>query len=320
MNRKNWIDWAKVLGILMVVMGHSSYANPNIGKMIFIIHMPLFFFISGYLFKLESSYKSLNIKIWNGLFVPYILYNLIFAGYFIILAIGKYFISGETHHALYSQLWHTLFGVANGIFDGPTWFLLALIWCKYITYIFHVCGSSKLVILIFIAAFLFWFRTYSGIQYPFAIDCALGGLIWFEAGYVIKQYCHLHIPSFVWFIIVPISLFISYLLMADTGAPNYMMMEMKGIKGVMSTGIGLLGFFGLCILLKNVRLNLIVLISNASIVIMCLHMMIQGPLNKIIPYQGKGVTTFIGDLLILLSLSYIYIYISKHFPKLTGNR
>lgn len=33
--RKNWIDWAKALGILLVVMGHSNYSQPNINPMIF---------------------------------------------------------------------------------------------------------------------------------------------------------------------------------------------------------------------------------------------------------------------------------------------
>lgn len=33
--RKNWIDWAKALGILLVVMGHSNYSQPDINPMIF---------------------------------------------------------------------------------------------------------------------------------------------------------------------------------------------------------------------------------------------------------------------------------------------
>ena len=30
MARENWIDWAKAIGILLVVMGHSHYANDKI--------------------------------------------------------------------------------------------------------------------------------------------------------------------------------------------------------------------------------------------------------------------------------------------------
>lgn len=43
MQRENWIDWAKALGILLVVMGHSVYASKDVTSFIFVIHMPLFF-------------------------------------------------------------------------------------------------------------------------------------------------------------------------------------------------------------------------------------------------------------------------------------
>ena len=56
--RKNWIDWAKALGILLVVMGHSNYSLPDINPMIFMIHMPLFFVASGYLFKTNKRLRN----------------------------------------------------------------------------------------------------------------------------------------------------------------------------------------------------------------------------------------------------------------------
>lgn len=46
--RVSWIDIAKGLGIIFVVMGHSD--NPVAQKYFFWFHMPLFFIISGYLF------------------------------------------------------------------------------------------------------------------------------------------------------------------------------------------------------------------------------------------------------------------------------
>lgn len=35
MQRENWIDWAKALGILLVVMGHSLYASKDVTSFIF---------------------------------------------------------------------------------------------------------------------------------------------------------------------------------------------------------------------------------------------------------------------------------------------
>ena len=53
-NRINWIDQAKGIGILLVVVGHMTIPL-KLSILIFSFHMPLFFFISGYLFN-EKKY------------------------------------------------------------------------------------------------------------------------------------------------------------------------------------------------------------------------------------------------------------------------
>ena len=47
--RENWIDWAKTIGILLVVMGHLDTSLVEANTLISAFHMPLFFVISGYL-------------------------------------------------------------------------------------------------------------------------------------------------------------------------------------------------------------------------------------------------------------------------------
>lgn len=53
MIRQNWIDWSKSIGIYLVVLGHCSFFNKDIEGFIYTFHMPLFFMISGYLYKDE---------------------------------------------------------------------------------------------------------------------------------------------------------------------------------------------------------------------------------------------------------------------------
>ncbi|MCD4694754.1 MAG: acyltransferase family protein, partial [Bacteroidales bacterium] len=48
--RFEWIDIAKGIGILLVVYGHCQ-PPPLIEKFVYAFHMPLFFFISGFLFR-----------------------------------------------------------------------------------------------------------------------------------------------------------------------------------------------------------------------------------------------------------------------------
>lgn len=61
-----WLDYARFLGIFLVVLGHSLQRIPDwdiievIRKSyayIYLFHMPLFFVISGYLFKNEVIKK-----------------------------------------------------------------------------------------------------------------------------------------------------------------------------------------------------------------------------------------------------------------------
>ena len=49
MKRIKWIDMLKGIGVIAVVVGHF-YNNETLLRIISSFHMPLFFFISGYLF------------------------------------------------------------------------------------------------------------------------------------------------------------------------------------------------------------------------------------------------------------------------------
>uniref|UniRef100_UPI001C2F5592 acyltransferase family protein n=1 Tax=Micrococcus sp. GbtcB5 TaxID=2824750 RepID=UPI001C2F5592 len=49
-NRVEWIDTAKGMGIFLVILGHTGSLGGRITNYIYSYHMPLFFFLSGYLF------------------------------------------------------------------------------------------------------------------------------------------------------------------------------------------------------------------------------------------------------------------------------
>lgn len=46
----SWLDSAKGFGIILVVLGHASLVMP-LNRTLYAFHMPLFFIISGLLFK-----------------------------------------------------------------------------------------------------------------------------------------------------------------------------------------------------------------------------------------------------------------------------
>lgn len=96
--RIKWLDIAKGIGIILVVFGHvvtNGITSNLIDKestaslltnTIYLFHMPLFFFISGYLFKLKDefvffdNYRNCLKKILS-LFVPYTVFSFIYFGF-----------------------------------------------------------------------------------------------------------------------------------------------------------------------------------------------------------------------------------------------
>lgn len=77
MKRENWLDVAKGIGIILVIIGHSG-APRAIVKFIYGFHMPLFFIIAGYLYDAEKwksrGIKSLIHKRFNNYILPYFVF------------------------------------------------------------------------------------------------------------------------------------------------------------------------------------------------------------------------------------------------------
>ena len=55
-NRIAWVDVAKGIAILLVIIGHTVNFGSATRNFIFSFHMPLFFILSGYTFKLAGDF------------------------------------------------------------------------------------------------------------------------------------------------------------------------------------------------------------------------------------------------------------------------
>ena len=75
--RIGYIDMAKGLAIILVIIGHISF-TPSMGKTIlYLFHIPLFFFLSGFTFSIDK-YANFSSFFWNkfkGIVVPFFLMN-----------------------------------------------------------------------------------------------------------------------------------------------------------------------------------------------------------------------------------------------------
>ena len=117
-NRIGYIDMAKGLAIILVIVGHSSFV-PHIAKMmLYIFHIPLFFFLSGFTLNVRKyeTFSGYFLNKWKNLVVPFFLLNIfvflfqLFVMYpdqvlsFNILHFIKQLLISDRLH-IYFQLW-----------------------------------------------------------------------------------------------------------------------------------------------------------------------------------------------------------------------
>lgn len=126
-NRIDWIDISKGIGVILLVIGHMPSIPYVLQNWIYSFHMPLFFFLSGYTFKVKDCLKDSIKKMFRKLIVPYLIYNIIF----LLLDVILFGLSSEIVHGDWEDM---LSG--QGSF-GVIWFLLSLFWVQLI-YLF-VC-------------------------------------------------------------------------------------------------------------------------------------------------------------------------------------
>lgn len=129
--RIEWIDYAKVVGIWLVVLGHIlNTGRPieyELHTIIYSYHMPFFFLVSGLLFSTKGmafgQFAWTKIK---SLIVPYILLNMLCAVLSIPLYIYPEIFPTTELQGLKQDLLTLIDGEFGSIFAQPSWFLITL--------------------------------------------------------------------------------------------------------------------------------------------------------------------------------------------------
>lgn len=125
--RIEWIDTAKGIGILMVMLGHN-YLDWKFVFWCYSCHMALFFFLSGCTFKYYADFKSFLKKKVQGLLVPY---------WFFAILISIYnWVSAVTHNNSFG-IFDALLSYLLQIRYTHLWFLPCLFLAELGTWIVH---------------------------------------------------------------------------------------------------------------------------------------------------------------------------------------
>ncbi len=191
--RIEWIDVAKGITILTMIVGHSLDFYALSRAIIFSFHMPLFFILSGYTFKSATSGRMLiqqGKKDFFRLIVPVVICSFSFTFYKYI--IGEHTLENLVH-LLYSNMcglyWSTGYSPEHTSI-GILWFLVSLYLARQFVNLIHLgFKTEKNWVIVFAVGLLGLFFAQENLIFPLGLETVPISMMFIQIGILARQKC-----------------------------------------------------------------------------------------------------------------------------------
>lgn len=191
--RIDWIDLCKALAIIAVIIGHTVQFGTFIRNFIFSFHMPLFFILSGFTFKIYHSTKeeffSRMIKDARHLLLP------VLAVVVISFFYGIYLNYSNLNLLSVITNWGKILFWASGVEVyrtppiGMVWFLISLFGARtLLSFIFLKFSNEEGMLLAFGLGFIGILIGARGVYLPLNFDITFVACLYMVCGILIKNY------------------------------------------------------------------------------------------------------------------------------------
>lgn len=212
-NRISWVDSAKGLGIILVVLGHTSLPQ-EIKTYIYSFHMPLFFFLSGVVFNEKKNFSAFLKGKLKGIVIPYFIISIITYIFWILVTrhIGANSAKISIFKPIIGMFYSTPAGtwLAHNVF---IWFLTTLFVVEISFYFVNKLVNNKLLKIIILLLFSIIGYLYAGFSFrlPWGIDIAFTAIVFYGAGFLVKNYVvdNIRISKPYYLVVMVISLVLS---------------------------------------------------------------------------------------------------------------
>lgn len=189
--RIDYIDVAKGIGILCIVVGHCLTKGTVLRRWLFVFHVPYFFIVTGIIFKKEEARKFIKDKFMR-LMIPYYIAGIL--SIFIYLIIGHYKeIADEQYLRFIPNIATLVYGNSrfgymqwnNPLWNVPCFFAVVIIF----NFILNKIGKAKRAkMLLLLVCALSWCVGYLtsnilSLWLPLQLETALAMLIFISVGY-----------------------------------------------------------------------------------------------------------------------------------------
>lgn len=190
-SRVSWIDICRGIAILFVMYAHMLPSD-SYRYLFYAFHMPLFFFLSGIVFKEHfKSVWSVIKKSFKTIMIPYFM--------FAALTYFFWFIKEPTTHNTLNEFLKQLYGILYGngnngylYFNVALWFLPCLFAVRVgFAVLMKISTRTKVLIPVLLGFSVLgvllatYFPTF---KLPLGIETATSALVFFGAGFLAKRY------------------------------------------------------------------------------------------------------------------------------------
>lgn len=260
--RENWIDYAKGIGIILVVFGHSIKITTTLGHFIYIFHVPLFFILSGILINTAKyNFVTFIKQKTKQLLIPTFCFTLFIVLLDLVLLDGSYF----------SRL-------KSGLPPGY-WFLTTLYFSELFFYVLYKNKEHNFQFLLWIIVSLIVvgiaFNKYH-LVIPYSLYCIVGATVFLLIGKLL--FLPIFCKNYHFSLYSSVAALSAYLLVV-----LYFNIGDKGFAGLFYKEDSLLTYIGaisgtyiLLIVCKNLRLPLLIskmllFVGRNTVSILCTH-------------------------------------------------
>lgn len=312
-NRIDYIDISKAIGIILMIMGHIGFGDV-FDYFIHSFHMPLFFFLTGYLYTKKNNFLKYVLKKVKSLLVPYYLFSIVF---FIIKTVIYDFSIGD--------LVTIFFLPTNNIpIAGALWFLMSLFFSDLIYYAInhHFNDNTVVIISLFVGVVGQVLSKRNDLTIPFGLAQAMVGVGIIQIGRLLRKREKIILDLNPLYVVVV--LIVSSILSRYSGYVNMRTNEYPSILGfwIVST------LYIICVLYISNLVNktktlkkYFLQIGNYSIVYVVFNQFIIMMLKNIRNYYGipKNIYRFVALPIVIITI-YIFNELTKNtkFKHLIG--
>ncbi|NPE27874.1 acyltransferase family protein [Methanococcoides sp. SA1] len=332
-----WVDSLKGIAILLVIVGHHSIPV-ELTKYIYSFHIPLFFFISGYLFNMKKHLGEpipFIKKRFNQLIIPYFSFTLI--TYLFYFSISKLY-NPNIQSILYlnKSIPSILYDIFYSI--GPTLQLTIQLWfltCLFVTEVLfiyiakniirlHKSNDNALIVSVFIISIIgYIYSTYIPYRLPWGSDIAMTAILFYAGGYYyrIRYESRINQVKYVPFLLVVIHLFTFMIYDVDMNNRiygNYFLFYISAFSGILSY-ITLFKKIGSFKVLEFLGKNTLIILGLHRIIKVSLKEVIALALNdSSISFENSYILTILLVGINLVVLVPFIIIINRYFPYILG--